>query len=326
MQLVLFGAIAAAITASVAVFIPWLPHWAGKEGQRIGFAFWFVTAIAIGIFSLVASVIVYSVWKFRAPPEDDLDGPPIHGHTGLEIVWTAVPALLVTAISVVSAIVLAQNSNAGASPLQVKVTAQQFAWTFTYPDGKTYGQLRVPVHRHTELLITSKDVIHAFWVPEFGENQDAVPGEVNKIVITPTRTGTFDVICNELCGLGHTVMRTAAIVMKPAAFDAWLKNPAASQKGPAGLAAFNQYGCGSCHTLKAAGATGTIGPDLDKLPQYAKQAGQALAPFVRQSIVAPSAYVQPGYPDIMPKTFKSEIPAAQLSALVQYLVKESSSS
>lgn len=325
-QLVLFGAIAGAIAACVAVFIPWLPHWAGKEGQRIGFVFWFVTAIAIGIFALVASVITYSLWKFRAPPEDDLDGPPIHGHTGLEIVWTAVPAVLVTAISVVSAIVLAQNSSAGASPLKVKVTGEQFAWVFTYPDGQSYGQLRVPLHRHTELLITSKDVIHSFWVPQLGQKQDAVPGQVNKLVITPTRTGTFDVICTELCGLGHSVMRTSAIVMKPAAFDTWLKHPSAAAKGPAGLAAFNEYGCGSCHTLKAAGATGKIGPDLDKLPQYAKQAGQPLAAFVRQSIVDPSAYVQPGYQDIMPKSFKSEIPAAKLSALVQYLVKESSSS
>ena len=118
-QLVLFGAIAGAAAGCVAYFIPWLPDWAGKEGDRIGFVFWFVTVIAIAIFALVAAVIVYSVWKFRAPPEDDLDGPPIHGHTGLEIAWTAVPAVLVTAISIVSAIVLAQNSTAGASPLKV---------------------------------------------------------------------------------------------------------------------------------------------------------------------------------------------------------------
>ena len=322
-QLVLLGLVAGGIATAVAVLIPWLPNWAGKEGQRIGFVFWFTTIISIAIFSLVASVIVYSIWKFRAPPEDDADGPPIHGHTGLEIVWTAVPALLVTSISIVSAIVLAQNSNAGSSPLVVKVTAQQFAWSFQYPNGQSFGQLRLPEGRHTELQITSKDVIHSFWVPELAQKQDAVPGQVNKLVLTPTRTGEFNLICTELCGLGHAVMRSRAIVMSGAAFDSWLKNPSAGQKGPAGEAAFNQYGCGACHTLKAAGSTAATGPDLDKLAQYAKQAGQPLDAFVRQSIVDPGAYVQPGYQNVMPGSFKQQIPASQLDQLVQYLVKES---
>lgn len=325
-QLVLIGVVAGCIAAAVALLIPWLPHWAGKEGQRIGFVFWFATVIAISIFAIVASVIVYEVWKFRAPPEDDSDGPPIHGNTGLEIVWTAVPAMLVLSIAVVSAVVLAQNSHAGRDPLVVKVSGEQFAWTFGYPNGQSYGQLRLPVDRHVELQITAKDVIHSFWVPEFGQKQDAVPNEVNKLVITPTRTGTFDVICTELCGLGHSIMRTSAIVMPQAKFDAWLKHPNAGQKGPAGQIAFNQYGCGACHTLQAAGSTGKIGPDLDKLPAYAEQAKQPLEAFVHESIVDPGAYVQPGYQDVMPHTFGSQIPKAQLDQLVQYLVKESGTS
>jgi cytochrome c oxidase subunit 2 len=322
-QLVLFGLVAAAIATAVALAIPWLPDWAGKEAQRIGFVFWFTTAIAIAIFSLVAAIIVYSIWKFRAPPEDDADGPPIHGHTGLEIVWTAVPAVLVTAISIVSAVVLAQNSHAGRNPLVVQVSGQQFAWSFKYPNGQSFPQLRLPLGRHTELQITSKDVIHSFWVPQLAQKQDAVPGQYNKLIVTPTRTGTFDVICTELCGLGHAIMRSQAIIMPTAAFDTWLKHPNAGQTGPPGLTAFNQNGCGACHTLKAAGSTAAIGPDLDKLPQYAQQAKQPLAAFVRQSIVDPGAYVQPGYQDIMPHTFKQQIPAPQLDQLVQYLVKES---
>lgn len=321
-QLVLIGVVAGGVAAAVALAIPWLPHWAGKEGDRIGFVFWFTTVISIGIFALVAAVIVYAVWKFRAPPEDDADGPPIHGHTGLEIAWTAVPALLVTSISIVSAVVLAQNSSAGKNPLVVKVSAEQFAWTFQYPNGQSYGQLRVPVDRHTELQITSKDVVHSFWVPELAQKQDAVPGQVNKLVITPTRTGSFDLICTELCGLGHAIMRTSTIVMPQQQFDAWLKNPSAGQKGPAGQAVFDQNGCGACHTLQAAGATGKIGPDLDKLPQEAQKAGQPLEPFVRQSIEDPGAYIEPGYQDVMPHTFKQQIPAPQLLQLVQYLVKQ----
>src|SRR5690349_7388645 len=82
----------AAIRTAVALLVPWLPPAAGKEASRIHFVYWFTTAICIAVFAVVASVLTYSVWKFRARPDDDSDGPPIHGHTTIEIVWTAVPA------------------------------------------------------------------------------------------------------------------------------------------------------------------------------------------------------------------------------------------
>jgi cytochrome c oxidase subunit 2 len=332
LQLVLIGALAGGIATVVAIAVPWLPNFAGKEADRIGFVFWFTTIICIGVFSLVAAVTVYSLWKFRAPPGDESDGPPIHGHTGLEIGWTALPAVLVTAISIVSAVVLAQNSHAGKNPLIVKVMGQQFAWHFQYPNGKTYGQLRLPVDRHTKLMITGVDVIHSFWVPELAQKQDGVPGQTNPLVVTPTRTGTFPVICTELCGLGHAIMRTSAIVMPQAAFDAWNKAggpPAAGGGGAvdtkALLAAFKTtWGCGACHTFKPAGTTGKVGPDLDNLQAAAQKAGQPLPDFVRQSIVDPGAYIAPGYQDVMPHNFKDTIPPKQLDALVQYLVKENS--
>ena len=126
----------AVVTGLVAVLIPWLPESAGEEMDRIIFTFWFATIICIVIFAVVGAVILYSVLAFRAQPEDDTDGPPIHGHTGLEIVWTVIPAVLVIAIGIVSAVVLAQNGDAGSNPNQIKVVAQQFAWRFEYEDGK----------------------------------------------------------------------------------------------------------------------------------------------------------------------------------------------
>ncbi|HWJ33218.1 MAG TPA: cytochrome c oxidase subunit II [Gaiellaceae bacterium] len=323
-QLAVLGIIAAAVATAVALLVPWLPPAAGKEATRIHFVFWFTTAICIGVFAVVASVLTYSVWKFRVKPDDDSDGPPTHGHTKLEIVWTAVPAVLVTAISIVSAIVLAQNGNAGSNPLIIKVTAQQFAWSFTYPNGKTYGYLTLPKGRHTKLDITSNDVIHSFWVPELSQKQDAVPGQHTHIVVTPTRTGNFPVICTELCGLGHALMRSHADVVTPAKFADFMKNGASA--GPPGLAVFQQNGCNSCHTFKPANANGKVGPDLDNLAADAKKANRgALDAFVRESIVDPGAYLEPGYQDAMPHIFKDQIPADQLDKLVQYLVKGSSS-
>lgn len=320
LQLAGLAALAALITSLVAVFIPWMPVAASRQAGRIHFVYYFTTGIAIAVFSIVVAVLAYSVIHFRAGPDDDSDGPPTHGHTKLEIVWTAIPAVLVTAISIVSAIVLAQNGQAGPNPLIVKVKAVQFAWAFTYPNGKSYGSLTLPKNRPVKLEITSGDVIHSFWVPQFSQKQDAVPGQVNTIVVTPDRLGTFPVVCTELCGLGHALMRSHADVVTPAQFASFMKGGA--QTGPPGLAVFQQNGCGGCHTFKPASATGHVGPDLDNLKAEAAKANRgSLTQFIHESIVTPAAYIEPGYPDAMPHIFGTQIPAKQLTELVQYLAQ-----
>jgi cytochrome c oxidase subunit 2 len=264
------------------------------------------------------------VLRFRRLPDDDGDGPPVHGHTGLEIAWTAIPFLLVTSMAIFSAIVLAKNDATGANPLHVKVTAQQFAWSFKYPDQKnvTSNVLRVPVGRTIALEFQALDVIHSFWVPEWSQKQDTVPGITTKLTVTPTKKGTFPIICTELCGLGHAVMRSTAMVMDPAAFEKWAAGLAKGTSGPgAGKAIFASNGCGACHTYKPAGSSGKIGPDLDNLAADAQRAGKPLKDFVHESIVNPDAYIEKGYPKgVMPHTFAS-LPKAQLDALVQFLTQ-----
>jgi len=231
-QLAVIAAIVGAATTAAAVLIPWLPPSASEQRDRIDFTFWLVTGISIFIFAVVVSVILFSVLKFRARPDDDTDGPPIHGNTGLEIAWTAVPALLVTVIAVAAGVVLTQNGNAGSNPLRVNVTAVQFAWSFEYANSSAKGvqatTLRLPLGRPVQLELHSKDVIHSFWVTEFGQKMDALPDtpefpHPTHLVITPSKLGTFPIICTELCGLGHSLMRSQVIVMKPAQFDAWAK-------------------------------------------------------------------------------------------------------
>ena len=224
-QLILFALVASAAGLALALVPGWLPEQASDEAGRIDFVFWFVTAICVFIFAIVAAVLVYAVFKFRAPPDDDSDGPPIHGHTGLEIVWTAVPTFLVTAIAIVSAIVLAKDDAAGANPLRVDVFAQQFFWSYSYPgyENKKSSILRLPVNRSVVLRMHAKDVLHSFWVPEFRQKQDLVPGLQPTLHITPNKLGTYPVVCTELCGLGHALMRSRVIVMKPGAFETWAK-------------------------------------------------------------------------------------------------------
>jgi cytochrome c oxidase subunit 2 len=331
-QLIAIGVVCGAGAALVALLVPWLPDPASRQAGRIDFVFWFVTAICIAIFALVAAVIIYSIFKFRARPGDDSDGPPIHGNTRLEIVWTAVPAALVTAISIVSAIVLAKNEHiphaSAASdplkPLHVDVIAQQFAWTFKYPDfgNLTSATLKVPINETTKLRITSLDVTHSFWVPEFSQKLDAVPGSFNSLPVTPDKLGTYPVICTELCGLGHAVMRSTAQVMPADKFLSWAKGQQKKLSGPSALSGksvFMNNGCSSCHTFTPAGAKGTVGPDLDKLAVEAQKARKPLDQFIRESIVDPNKYIQPGYPKgLMPTNFSS-LPKSQLDALVSFL-------
>ena len=237
MRVVAIGLLVGAITAAVAVLIPWLPDQASEEADWIDFVFWFTTVICIMIFALVAAVTLYSVFKFRVRPDDDSDGPPIHGHTGLEIVWTAVPAILVTAIAVVSSVALAQNESIPDDHLTVQVTARQFVWSFKYPQygGIESGILYLPKGRTAELRLNALDVIHSFWVPEFRQKQDAVPGMETHVAVTPTKTGRYPLVCTELCGLGHALMRTKSIVLEEAAFEKWAQDrQGSSAAGSAG--------------------------------------------------------------------------------------------
>ena len=317
------GIVVAILVTLVAVLIPWLPTSASKEMDRIEFVYWFATVICIAIFALVMAVIIYSVWAFRSPPEDESDGPPIHGNTSLEIAWTVVPAILVIAIGVLSAFVLSKNSDAGPNPLNVKVFAQQFAWRFVYPDdgGVKSGELVLPLGRGIKFEMQSADVIHSFWIPAMGQKQDLVPGIKTSIVVTPTRTGVFPLVCTELCGVGHATMRATVRVVSQADFTAWVKERQDGGGNPATAAAlFTSAGCAGCHIFTPAGSKGEIGPNLDTLVSVAQKAGRDPADYVREAIVNPGKVIAPGYQDgVMPPSFGETLSAKEIGALVAYL-------
>ena len=241
-RVITIALLAAAVATAVALFIPWLPELNSKEGERIDFVLWFTVAICIAVFAVVAAISVYSVAKFRVRPDDDSDGPPIHGHTGIEIAWTAIPTILVTAIAAVSAVALAENGKLQDDRVVVEVTARQFAWTFAYPpqdaaskpkdeqlcklppdppNCPVSGTLRLPAGRQVEFRLRALDVAHSFWVPQFRQKQDAVPGIVTHVAVTPTNPDEATVVCAELCGLGHALMRAPVVVMRENAFNSW---------------------------------------------------------------------------------------------------------
>ncbi|HEX2044763.1 MAG TPA: cytochrome c oxidase subunit II [Gaiellaceae bacterium] len=321
----LVGLAVGAALAVVALVIPWLPDQGAEQARIIDNVYWFVTIICVAVFAVVAGVSVYAVWKFRAPPGDTDDGSPIHGHTGLEIVWTVIPVVLVTAIAVYSSVALAQAEDIPDEHMVVEVSSRQFAWTFTYPDielqegrALSSGELVLPVDEPVEFRITSEDVIHSFWVPEWRMKQDAVRGITTRTVVQPTKIGVFPVVCTELCGLGHPTMRSQARVLDESGFRRWVadqRRRAAEGASVQGEQLFVSN-CGSCHTLADAGTEGQTGPDLDSVLE-----GQD-ADSVRESIVDPNADISEGFqPDVMPQNYEQMFTAEQLDGLVEYLLE-----
>ena len=312
---IVFGAIAFV----VAWFIPWMPESASEESDRIHTTYWVATVICLGIIAIVAAASVYAVMKFRARDDDMEDGKPIHGHTLLEVVWTAIPTVLVTIIAVWTSVALVRNEDNKDGRLEIEVTAEQFAWSFTYPQQgleTEVGELHVPVGEPIRLNLTANDVIHSFWVKEWAVKQDVVPGEPQIYLITPTKTGRFEIICTELCGIGHATMRNWVVVQSRAEFDAWIEKQKAPPTDAADPQALFVQNCGSCHVLGAAGTTGNVGPDLDTvLP------GQSDAQ-VRESIVDPDAQISEGFqPGVMPQNFEDILGAEGVDALVTYLLE-----
>lgn len=324
--MVAIAVIASAVGIFVALRIDWFPAQASTRARRIDRLFDVLLVASVPFFVGVVVVVLFSVWRFRMRPGEALeDGPPIHGNTRLEAVWTAVPATLILGLVIYSFVVLRDIERERSNPMVVHVIARQFAWTFEYPqaDGPPVrsGTLYLPVDRPIVFRLNSLDVIHSFWVPQFRGKIDAVPGLTTTLRITPTRRGRYAVVCAELCGLGHAVMRASAVVVSPTRFRAWLARQKAPPPAPVagggavgGRQTFIQQGCDGCHTLAAAGTSGTIGPNLD-----AALADKSAA-FIRQSIVTPNAVVAKGFPSgVMPQDFSTRIPKRDLDALVRYL-------
>jgi cytochrome c oxidase subunit 2 len=339
-QMVVVGVIATAIGIAIGLTIHWFPPADSTQADKID-TLWDVLIIAtVPVFVLVAVIVGFAVIEFRMRPgEENLDGPPIHGNTRLEVIWTAIPAILIVGLVTYAYVVMRDIEQAPAAGNErvVTVTGQQFAWSFAYNEGGkrfTTAQLYLPAGKSVKFDVKSKDVIHDFWVPDFRMKIDAVPGITTHYRVTPKNPaaiGDHAIVCAELCGLGHAFMRQTAHILAPAAFDKWVQKmtakPAGGGGGGGGGAAVNAKqlftsgnadtgatACATCHTLADAGAKGQVGPDLDKVLK-----GKDAA-FIKESILTPDKEIAPGYqPHVMPPNFGDTLSAEQVDALVKYL-------
>src|SRR3954452_9837503 len=227
--LIAIAVVAAVLGIALGLLIDWFPVQGSTQARKIDTFYDVLIVASVPMFVLVTSVVLYSAYRFRMRPgEENMDGPPIHGNTRLEVVWTIIPAVLMLGLCTYAYVVLhdaekAPAATGGQQELKVRVVGQQFAWTFFYKgsDGKEFAspQLYVPKDRSVRFTVQSKDVLHDFWVPAFRWKIDAVPGINTHYRVTPTRLGTYAVVCAELCGLGHATMRQTAHVMSAQDFE-----------------------------------------------------------------------------------------------------------
>jgi len=265
-----------------------LPVQASEQAPLVDDFFRIMLIIGTALFLLVQGAIILFAIQFRQRPGDQGDGSPVRENLALEVLWTAIPAIIVIGLGVYSVDIYsrmggfdpssggammahhhapkAQPGSAIAAPLDgtpsgedlahenlvatqygignpaeaaenladltVNVLGLQYAWIFTYPDENiTSGELHVPIGKSVQVNLSASDVIHSFWVPEFRLKQDAIPGQSTGLRFVATKTGTFQVVCTELCGAYHGSMRTQVIVHTPEEYEQWVNDNRIAQQG-----------------------------------------------------------------------------------------------
>ncbi|MFM6277485.1 MAG: cytochrome c oxidase subunit II, partial [Dolichospermum sp.] len=231
-----------------------LPEAASQQAPLVDGFFNIMFTIAVALFLVVEGTILLFLVIYRRRKGDNSDGVTVEGNLSLEIFWTAIPTVIVIFLGIYSVDIYNQmggfgvgshphhesttvmnvshttNIGIGENPqtknkpadLVVDVKGMQFAWLFNYPvSGVSAGELHVPVGTDVQLNLSADDVIHSFWVPQFRLKQDAIPGVPTQLRFTATKTGTYPVVCTELCGGYHGSMRTQVIVHEREDFDAW---------------------------------------------------------------------------------------------------------
>ena len=222
-QIALWTLAIGSVFAAIVLTVPWLPPEDSKQANPIDTLYTVLAVISSYVFAAVVSTLLVAVFHFRRRHNDPSDGAPIHGNSRLEVVWTAIPALLMVGTAVYSGLVLRDIEAPQAATQTVHVTAQQFAWSFRYDQLKVKSaELHLVKDRPYLFQMNTKDVLHSFWVPQFRMKRDLVPGLTTKVRITPTKNGHYPLVCSELCGLGHSTMRAPVTVEDQAAFDLWL--------------------------------------------------------------------------------------------------------
>lgn len=304
---------------------------ASRSANQVDAAFIFIAAICAFFFLVTQGLLIYFAVKYRRKKgEAETETPYITKNRTLEIIWVVVPSVLLLAIFAYGYVVFINLRTPIAGAEEVNVIARQWQWTFKYPDGQeAVNELRVPVGKPVKLVMTSKDVIHGFFVPAYRQKQDVLPGRYTYLWLLPERAGTFDIFCSQYCGTGHSLMRGKLIAMLPADYSAWEEAEEAKARAKAkmtlalpekGEELVEKSGCLGCHSTDG---TTKIGPTwkglFGKRELLANGATVTVDDnFIKEKIYDPGAAPVKGFPPVMP-TFKGQLSDDDVTAIIAYI-------
>ncbi|MFL5951256.1 MAG: cytochrome c oxidase subunit II [Gaiellaceae bacterium] len=295
-------AFAAVAYAGNAGFAPETPH--SPNASRINDAYkWIALFAAINLVLVEGALIVFVVRYRRRGRPRTAEGPQIHAHTRLELIWTVIPVLILAAIAgfifyKLPGIEDVPAAKAQGGPLVIRVDAHQFYWQFTYPSGAiSIDQMHVPVHRVVEVKINSHDVDHSWWIPELGGKFDAIPGRQTHTWFKADALGTYRGRCGEYCGVFHAEMRAQVLAESPGQYKSWLSTQAARDLGR------NEWigACAKCHGPQG---LGDYGPAISTNGLLVQPEGLHTLLVNGQNRIAPtSSYMPPVGRGWTPKQF-----------------------
>ena len=276
----------------------------GSPQARSIFDLGIVSGIIFGIiFVVVAGMIVYALMRFRWR-EGEPDPHQLAGNHTVEIVWTAIPCLIVVALFALTARTMNLSDPPAAPAPDLVVTGHQWWWEARYPKSGVVvaNEFHIPVGKAVSVRLESSDVLHEFWLPELARKITAVPGHPNHIWLQADKPGTYLGICSEFCGTQHAWMHFLIVAEPEAEFDAWENaqlQPAVTPTGGSaanGFALFQTRSCASCHAINGTAARAQVGPDLTHFASR-RQLGAGIADNTPENLrhwLADPQRVKPG--------------------------------
>lgn len=294
---------------------------AGSHDALYNFVLW----MSVFWLVLIAGVLVYFVIKYRRKSPHDKPVGPTHS-TAIELGWTLPPLILVMIIFVWGFrgyLDMNQAPN-GATQNQVLVAASKWNWLFTYPNGVDDGVLHVPVNTPISLVMTSSDVIHSFYVPDFRVKQDVVPGRYSKVWFEATEVGTYNVYCTEYCGEQHSTMLSKVVVESQEDYEKYLadleKKILAMPPVELGKRVYQIKGCKQCHSVEGVDGTGPMWNNVFGSTRTFADGSTRVADenYIRESILNPGKELVQGYGNNMP-TYQGNIKDAEITGVIEYL-------
>src|ERR1700721_1145508 len=201
---------------------PFQPEQASSIAKSVDQLYFFLTAVTLFFTVLIFSVIFYFMIKYRRRSPDERP-KAIEGSFPLEVLWTAIPTLIVALIFVWSSTLYFRNAEPPKGAMEIFVTGKQWMWKVEHPEGqREINELHVPLGRPVKLTMTSEDVIHDFFVPAFRVKKDVLPGRFTTLWFEATKLGTFHLFCAQYCGAFHAGMIGSIVVQEPDEYERWV--------------------------------------------------------------------------------------------------------